>query len=191
MPTIKVKVLTVSNKHSLQKWGKLDINLILERFYFINIAQFSKKIYPPWHPQLLTLALNQKSACTFLFASSNAFQNDMTWSGSAKNHGVDRFHGKGLNAGQGLPCRDWEGVLPIQAVLNRNRVTYKNFIQFCPSIQKLFMVFFNTDTQTDGHTNSIQNESPHYPIRVRGKIFYTPFFLPLSDKACLSKWCQN
>ena len=38
------------------------------------------------------------------------------------------------------------------------------------------MVFFNTDTQTDGHTNSIQNESPHYPILVRAKNFLYPIF---------------
>ena len=36
-------------------------------------------------------------------------------------------------------------------------------IQFCPSIQKLFMVFFNTD----GYGR---------------KFFYTPFFLPLSKR---------
>ena len=33
---------------------------------------------------------------------------------------------------------------------------------------------------------SIQNESPHYPIWVRGKNFYTPFFLPLSKQSELA-----
>ena len=96
------------------------------------------------------------------------------------------FQGKGLDAGQGLPHRDWEGVLPTQAVLNSNLVTPENFIQFCPSIQKLYMVFFNTDGQTDGRTNSILNESPHYPIRVRAKKNLFPFFLPLSKRSKLA-----
>ena len=39
------------------------------------------------------------------------------------------------------------------------------------------MIFFNTD----GHTNSIQNESPHYPIWAQVEIFYTQFFY-LSQK---------
>ena len=76
-----------------------------------------------------------------------------------KNHGGDRFQGKGLDAGQGLPCRDWIGVLPTQTFLDSNLVIPENFIQFCPSIQKIFMIFFNTDGQT--HI-SIQNKSPHY-----------------------------
>ena len=109
---------------------------------------------PPRHPQLLILALNQKSSCTILFALSNAFQNDMTWSGNAKNNGGDRFQGKGLDAGQGLPGRDWEGVLPTQVVLISNLVTSENFIQFCPLIKKLFMVFFNTDGQTNRQTDT-------------------------------------
>ena len=37
-----------------------------------------------------------------------------------------------------------------------------------------------TDGQTDGHTNSIQNASPHYPIRVRAINFLYPIFLPLA-----------
>ena len=84
------------------------------------------------------------------------FPNDMIWSGSAKNHGRDIFQGKGLYAGQGLPCRDWGGVLPTQMVLNINLVTPEIFIQFCPSIQKLFVVFFNTEGKTHKlHTKQI------------------------------------
>ena len=48
------------------------------------------------------------------------------------------------------------------------------------------MVFFNTDWQTYGHTNSIQNESPHYPIQVRAQIFLYPIFLPLSKRSELA-----
>ena len=32
----------------------------------------------------------------------------------------------------------------------------------------------HTEGQTGGHTNSILNESPHYPIRVQAKIFLYP-----------------
>ena len=121
-------------------------------------------------------ALNQKSSLTILFDSLNTFQNDMTCPGSNKNHGGDKFQGKGLDAGQGLSCRDWAGVLTTQIFLNSNLVTLENFIHFRPCGQKLFMIFFNTDSQMDRHTKSIQNESPHYPIQVWAEIFYTPFF---------------
>ena len=61
----------------------------------------------------------------------------------------------------GLPSRGLAVLLPTQTLHNSNLVTPENFIQFRPSIQKFFMIFFNIDTQMDGHTNSIQNESPH------------------------------
>ena len=115
-----------------------------------------------------TQALNQKSALMILFALLNAFQNDMTWPGSTKNHIGDRFQRKGLDTGQGPPHRDWANELPTLTFFNSNLVTPENFVQFRPSIQKLFMIFFNTDPQTDGHTNSIKNKSPHYPVWVQG-----------------------
>ena len=113
-----------------------------------------------------------------MFALLNAFQNDMTWQGSTKNHGGCRFQGKG----HGLTHRDWAGVLPTQMFLNQ--VTPENFIQFCPSVQKLFVIFFNTDRliqrwtdrQTDRHKNSIQNKSPHYPKQVQAEFFLYPIF---------------
>ena len=79
----------------------------------------------------------------------------------------------------GLPSRGLAVLLPTQMLLNSNLVTPENFIQFRPSIQKLFMILFNTDGrthrqtdgQTDGHTNSLQNKSPHYPTQVRAEIF--------------------
>ena len=123
-----------------------------------------------------------------LFAWLNAFQNDMTWPSSNKNHGGDRFQGKGLDTGQGVPHRDWADVLPTQTFLNSNLVPLKNFIQFHPSVQKLFMIFFNTDAQMDGHTNSIQNESPHYPIWVRAEIF----LYSISSTSCaLTQFCSD
>ena len=51
------------------------------------------------------------------------------------------------------PSHPWEVVLPTQAVLNSNLVTPENFIEFCPSFQKLFMVFFNTEGQTNSGTD--------------------------------------
>ena len=72
--------------------------------------------------------------------------------------------------------------MPIGPIVKQelqHLVTPENFIQFRPSIQKLFMILFNTDGrthrqtdgQTDGHTNSLQNKSPHYPKQVRAEIF--------------------
>ena len=37
--------------------------------------------------------------------------------------------------------------------------------------------------QTDRHTNSIQNELPHYPMQVQGEFFVNPIFLYLSNVA--------
>ena len=45
--------------------------------------------------------------------------------------------------------------------------------------------------RTDGHTNSIQNESPHYPIRVRAKKFLYPIFLPLSKLSELASLAHS
>ena len=76
-----------------------------------------------------------------------------------------------------LPLRDWAGLLPTQTLLNSNLETPENFIQFCPSIKKLIMIFFNTDTQTPYKTN--------HPTTLYGygqKKIYTPFFLPLSKR---------
>ena len=80
-----------------------------------------------------------------------------------------------MDAGQGLPCRDWAGVLPTQTFLNSNLVFPENFVQLCPSILKLFMIFFNTNGLTDIHTNSIQNKSPNYPIWVWAEFLYPIF----------------
>ena len=63
-----------------------------------------------------------------------------------------------------------------------------------PPISDLFdnIEFFSASYgQTDGHTNSIQNKSPHYPIRVWGKNFYTPFFLPLSKRSELASLAHS
>ena len=142
--------------------------MISERFYFINIAQFSKKIYPlpgpPSTPTTLDLGSKSKSTLTILFALS-----------SAKNHGGDRFQGKGLNTGLGLPCRCWAGVPPAQTFLNSNLVTPENFIQFRPSVQKLLMIFFNTEGQT--HKLHSKQITPLPNMGTGGNFLY-PIFLP-------------
>ena len=105
---------------------------------------------------MLIQKMSKHVCCNLWWFALNAFQNDMTWPGSTKNQGGDRFQGIDLDAGQGLPCKDWVGVLPTQTFLNSNLVTPENFIQFSPSVQKLFMIFFNTNGQTPKlHTNRI------------------------------------
>ena len=44
---------------------------------------------------------------------------------------------KGLGAGQGLPHRDWAGVLPTQKLPATNLATPKSFIAIDPTVQKL------------------------------------------------------
>ena len=130
---------------------------------------------------MLIQKMSKHVCCNLWWFALNAFQNDMTWPGSTKNQGGDRFQGIDLDAGQGLPCKDWVGVLPTQTFLNSNLVTPENFIQFHPSIQKLFMIFLHRQTDT----NSIQNESPHYPIWVWAEIYLYPIILPLT------KWAHS
>ena len=48
----------------------------------------------PSTPATLDLGPKSKICSRDFFALSNAFQNDMTWRGSAKNHRGDRFQGK-------------------------------------------------------------------------------------------------
>ena len=110
----------------------------------------SQKTYPPrpghpLTPTTLDLGPNQKSALTILFALSNALNNDMTWCGSTKNHGGDWFQGKGLEARKGIPHMDWAGILPTQKFLESNLATRENFVQFRPSIPKLFIIFSYID----------------------------------------------
>ena len=81
---------------------------------------------------------------TLLFALSNPFQNGMTRPGSFKNHKVITFQAKGLGAGQGLPNRDWAGVLPTQKLLGTNLATLESFIPIDLTIQKLTNIFLNS-----------------------------------------------
>ena len=101
-----------------------------------------------------TQALNQKSALMILFALLNAFQNDMTWPGSTKNHGGDRFQRKGLDAGQGPPHRDWADVLPTLTFFNSHLVTpEKLFNSYHPfKVIHGFLSHGWTDRQLDTQT---------------------------------------
>ena len=170
--------IQIPPQHPLPPPGIKSKNMCLLKFHFREILFYKywtilKKL-PPLTPTTYDLGPKSKICSQILFALLNAFQNDMTQPSSTKNHGGDIFQGKGLDAGQGLPHRDWAGVLPTQMFLNSNLITPENFIQLHPSVQKLFMIFFNTDAQTDRHTNSIQNDSPHYPIQVPAEIFFHP-----------------
>ena len=86
-------------------------------------------------------------------------------------------------------------VLPTQNLLETNLVTAENCVQFCPSVQKLFIIFSYTDARTDRHTNSVQNESPLYPIRVQAEKFSTLFFYlsqnGVSLLSSLTPFCLN
>ena len=97
---------------------------------------------------------------------------------SVKNHGGDRFQGKSLDADQGLPRSDWAGVLPTQKFLNSNLVTPEKFLQFGPSIQKLFMIFLITDRWMDGQTHKLHAKqiTPLPYTGMGGKLFIPHFF---------------
>ena len=95
---------------------------IFKYFLFIIIPSWKGLPLPPFqHPQLCIWALNQNSATPILFVSSNPIQNGMTRHGSIPV-------AKGLGAGQGLPHRDWAGVLPTQKLPATNLATPKSFI---------------------------------------------------------------
>ena len=91
----------------------------------------------------------------------------------------------------GGALQDWACVLPTQMFLNSNLVPREIFVQFCPSVQKLFMIVFSTDRQTDGHTNSLQNKSPYYPIQVGAEflLYLCSLTLFCSDKCWISSIC--
>ena len=61
----------------------------------------------------------------------------MTWPSSIKDCKVITFQAKGLDAGQGLPCRDWARVLPTQQLPGTNLATPESFIPIDPTVEKL------------------------------------------------------
>ena len=113
-----------------------------------QIAKFSKNypLQPPFqHPQLHIWPPNQKSTCSILFALSNSFQNGMTQPDSIKNWKVITFQAKGLGAGQGLPHRDWAGIIPTQKLLGTNQATPESLIPIDPTIEKLTNNLISTE----------------------------------------------
>ena len=61
----------------------------------------------------------------------------MTRPSGIKNHRGDIFLAKGLGAGQGLPHRDWAGVLPTQNLPGTNLATPESLIPVDLTVQKL------------------------------------------------------
>ena len=106
-----------------------------------------QKIPPPFkHYTTLHLSPNSKIHVHTRFALSNPYQNGMTWPGSIKNRKVISFQAKGLDAGQGLPRRDWAGVLPTQKLLGTNLATPESFIPIDHTVHKLTNTFRNTES---------------------------------------------
>ena len=69
----------------------------------------------------------------------------------------------------------WELVLPTTKLAATSLQSPENLVKIGPSVQKLFMIFQNTDAQTDRQTNH-----PCTIYRyVRAKNIYALFFLPL------------
>ena len=72
----------------------------------------------------------------------------MTQPGSTHDHGGDRLQGKGLDAGQVVTGGYWALVLPTTKIAMTSLLSPKFFVQIGPSVQKLFMIFPNKDTDT-------------------------------------------
>ena len=73
----------------------------------------------------------------------------MTRPSSTHDHRGDRLQGKGLNAGPVVTGGDWALVVPTPKLAATSLLSPENFVQIGPSVQKLFMIFQNTDTQTN------------------------------------------
>ena len=56
-------------------------------------------------------------------------------------------------------------------------------VQYRPSVQKFFMIFFNTDAQMDRWTNQLNTPLPSMGT---GGIFLYPIFLPLTKQSELA-----
>ena len=130
--------------------------------------------------------LNKKSAFTILFALSIAFQNDMTWLGSAKNHGVDRFKVKGLDAGQGLPCRDWAGVLPTQKFIKSNPLKFHSILSIHSKVIHDFLLHRQTDRQMD---RQIPYKTNH-PTTLYGCVWKNVYPIFYTSRS-LTPFCSN
>ena len=146
---------------------------------FVKNCQILKKI-PPRGP--LPRPWNQKSTLPRLFGLTTAFQNGMTQPGSTNNQGPAPLQGKGKGAGQGLPGNLGE----LGGSTTHPKVTAdppSKPWKFCSNPFTCLKDIHNFLYHgcTDGHTNSIQNESPFYPIWMQAKIKFLPCFFYLSQ----------
>ena len=83
--------------------------------------------------------------------------------------------GKGLYACPVPAGGDWAQVLPTQWLPGTNQTTPENFAWIGPSVQKLFRIFQNTDTQTN------------HPFTVYGyRLIFCPVFLPFHSLRLLA-----
>ena len=87
-------------------------------------------------PNKMQPTTTANSTCSVLFASSYPMQNGMTRPGSIKNCKVITFQAKGLDAGQGLPHRNWARILPTQKLPGTNLATPESFIPIDPTVEK-------------------------------------------------------
>ena len=72
---------------------------------------------------------------------------------------------------------DWALVLPTPKLVPTSLLNPEKFVQISQSVQKLFMIFQNTDRQT--HKRIIP-----VPYTGTGKKNYAPFFLSLTNPFC-------
>ena len=90
--------------------------------------------------------------------------------GSTHDHGGDRLQGKVLYAGQVITGGDWALVLPTLKLDATSQQSPENFVQIGQCIQKLFMIFQNTDTH---------KQTTPVPYTGTGKKNVCPVFLYL------------
>ena len=81
------------------------------------------------------------------------------------------LQGKGLDAGQVLPGGDWALVLPTHKLATTSLLSPENFVKISSSVQKLFMIFQNTDRQ-------------------RQTLFFLPFTHSVSFRI-MKSWCKR
>ena len=101
----------------------------------------------------------------------------MTQPSSTHGDGGDILQGKERNVGQVLQGGDWALVLPTHKVVSTCLLSPENFIQIGSFVQKLFMIFQNTETwkhrHTDVQTHKLVTPGPYTGM---GGNFYTLFF---------------
>ena len=93
----------------------------------------------------------------------------MTQPCSTHDNRGDRLQEKGLYAGPYLTGGEWALVLPTTKLAATSLQSSENFIQIGPSIQKLFMIFQNTDRPTHKQITPV-------PYTNTGEKYFIPIF---------------